>query len=332
MIILNLLLLGILTAGQAPAARTHLVIVAGIGGTPEHSGSFTHLGLQLADAAHDRYGMDRADIHYFAEDPDRNPERIRGRSSREQIESCIHGLAETAGPEDRILLVLIGHGSFDEEEAKFNLPGPDLSAPEFALLLDSFGSRPLALVNCASSSGPFIETLSKPGRIIVTATRSGRERNETVFATFFVEAFADEGADLDKDRRISLLEAFQYARRSTSDHYEQSKEILTEHALLDDNGDGEGSADIDLEQGDGLLARSFFLEADPEAAIAERAGTTSPELAALYQKRREIQNRIEVHRARKNELDPETYMNELERILLELATINQEIRKLGGGV
>jgi len=325
-----LLLLGMFAACQAPAPRTHLVIVAGIGGTPEHSQSFTLLGFQLADSARDRYGMDPAYIHYFAEDPDRNRERIRGRSTREQIEGCLHGLAEEAGPEDRILIVLIGHGSFDEEEAKFNLPGPDLSAPEFALLLDSFGSRPLALVNCASSSGPFIEALSRPGRIIVTATRSGRERNETVFARFFVEALAGEGADLDKDRRVSLLEAFQYARRLTSDHYEQSKEILTEHALLDDNGDGEGSADVDLERGDGLLARSFFLEADPEAAVAERAGA-SPELTALYQRRREIQNRIEVHRARKNELDPETYMGELERLLLELATINREIRKLGGG-
>lgn len=331
MSLVHLLLMGMLASGQVYSARTHLVIITGIGGTIEHTEAFTDLGLQLADAAEEHYGMVRNDIYYFAEKPELFPDRIRSRSTREQIESCLHELAETAGIEDRILIVLIGHGSYDEDEAKFNLPGPDISATEFSLLLDSFGTTSLALVNCASSSGAFIEKLSKPGRIIITATRSGRERNETVFARFFVEAFAEEGADLDKDERISLLEAFEYARRLTSDYYEKGKQILTEHALLDDNGDGEGSAEVDLEEGDGLLARSFFLESDPATAHSGQPGRLSPELTALYQNRREIQNRIEAHRIRKNEIDPDVYLKELEQMLLELARTNQEIRRLGGG-
>jgi len=184
MSLVHLLLMGMLASGQAYSARTHLVIISGVGGTMEHTEAFTDIGLQMADAAEEHYGMASNDIYYFAEKPELFPDRIRDRSARRQIESCLHELAETAGSEDRILIVLIGHGSYDEEEAKFNLPGPDLSAPDFSLLLDSFGARSLALVNCASSSGAFIEELSKPGRIIITATRSGRERNETVFARF----------------------------------------------------------------------------------------------------------------------------------------------------
>jgi hypothetical protein len=327
------LILGLLATVQAGPARTHLVIVGGLGGSPEHSESFHNLAIELAEAAETRYGLSRTDIHYLGEDPDRAPERMRAKATRENVERTIGDIALAAGPDDRTLIVLIGHGSYNNGESRFNLPGPDLTAVEFGVLLDRFGTRPLALVNCASSSGEFIAALSGPGRIIVTATRSGRERNETVFARFFVEAFTNDSADLDKDERISLLEAFQYARRLTSDYYERGKQMLTEHALLDDNGDGEGSAETDVEQGDGLLARSFYLEADPAAAAAaERARGTDPELVALYERRREFQTQVEALRIRKSEMDPEEYTKELERLLVELARVNQEIRKRGGGV
>ncbi len=325
------LIVGLLTTVQAGPARTHLVIVSGLGGSPEHSETFHNLAIELADAAEARYGLARADVHYLGEDPDRSPERMRAKATRENVERTLSDIALASGPDDRTLIVLIGHGSYNNNESRFNLPGPDLTAAEFGLLLDRFGTRAVALVNCASSSGEFIAALSGPGRIIVTATRSGRERNETVFARFFVEAFSSEGADLDKDKRISLLEAFQFARRLTGDYYERAKQMLTEHALLDDNGDGEGSAEADVEQGDGLLARSFYLEGNPAAAAAERAGGADPELTALYEKRRGLQGQIEALRIRKNEMDPDEYTRELERLLVDLARVNQEIRKRGGG-
>lgn len=326
------LILGLLATVQSGPARTHLVIVSGLGGSPEHSDAFHRLAVEMADAAENRYGLSRADIHYLGENPERAPERMRAKATRENVERTISDIALASGPDDRTLIVLIGHGSYNNGESRFNLPGPDLTAADFGVLLDRFGTRPVALVNCASSSGEFIAALSGPGRIIVTATRSGRERNETVFARFFVEAFSSDSADLDKDERISVLEAFQYARRLTSDHYERAKQMLTEHAMLDDNGDGEGSAEADLEKGDGLLARSFYLEADPVAAAAAgQARGTDPELAALYEKRRGFQSRIEALRIRKSKMDPEEYTRELERLLVELARVNQEIRKRGGG-
>ena len=327
-----LVLLAMLSGFQATPARTHMVIVVGIGGSPEYTEEFHRLAVRLAESAVERHGLSPTDVYCLAERPELAEVPGVDRSTRENVEQLFMQLGTTAGPDDRILIVLIGHGSYDESESRFNLPGPDLTAAGLAVALDAFGERQVALVNCASSSGGFIQGLSRPGRVVVTSTRSGRERNETIFARYFVRAFEDDGSDLDKDGRVSLTEAFQYARRMTADDYEQGKRMLTEHALLDDNGDGEGSGELDLEQGDGLVARAFFLGVDPRAlAAADSVRATDPMLAGLYEKRLDLQNRIEALRARKNAMDPEAYERELEQLLLELARTNQEIRKRGGG-
>ncbi len=328
----GLILLAMLSGLQGIPARTHLVIVVGIGGSPEYTEEFHGLAVRLAESAVERHGLNQSDIHYLGERSDLSEVLGGDRSTKENVEQTLARLAATTGLNDRILIVLMGHGSFGDGESRFNLPGPDLTAAALGVALDAFGDRQLALVNCASSSGGFIQELSRPQRVIVTSTRSGRERNETIFAQYFVRAFEDDGSDLDKDRRVSLTEAFRYARRLTTDDYEQGKRMLSEHALLDDNGDGEGSDELDLEAGDGLVARAFFLGADPGAqAAADSLRDTDPVLAGLYEKRLVLQNRIEALRAQKNAMDPEAYEKELEQLLLELARTNQEIRKRGGG-
>ena len=137
-------------------------------------------------------------------------------------------------------LVLIGHGTFDGKEAKFNLRGPDFSATELAGWLKPF-RRPVAVINCASASSPFIHKLSAPGRVVVTATRSGYEQNYARFGQYLAAAIADAAADLDKDEQTSLLEAFVMASRRVQEFYEAEGRLATEHALLDDNGDGLGT-------------------------------------------------------------------------------------------
>ena len=135
-------------------------------------------------------------------------------------------------------LVLIGHGTFDGKEARFNLRGPDLSATELAGWLKPF-RRPVIVINCASSSSPFIHTLSTPGRVIVTATKSGYEQNYARFGQFIATAITDPTADLDKDGQTSLLEAFIMASRRVAEFYEAEGRLATETALLDDNGDSQ---------------------------------------------------------------------------------------------
>jgi hypothetical protein len=227
---------------------------------------------------------------------------------------------ESAG---ELWLVLIGHGTFDGREAKFNLRGPDLSATELADWLKLF-RRPLTVVNCASSSGPFINKLSATNRVIVAATRSGYEQNYARFGQCISEAIADPQADLDKDGQTSLLEAFLMASRRVAEFYNAEGRLATEHALLDDNGDGLGTpadwfrgirAVKKAKEGaapDGLRAHQFHL------VRSEQEQKLTPEIRA---RRDELELAIDQLRDAKPQIAEEDYYRQLEKLLLELARL-----------
>jgi len=218
-------------------------------------------------------------------------------------------------------LVLIGHGTFDGTEAKFNLRGPDVSSTELALWLKPF-HRPLAVIDTASASGPFLKTLSATNRVVITATRSGHEQNFTRFGTYLAEALTQPESDLDKDGQVSLLEAFLSAAHRVSEFYKAEGRLATEHALIDDNGDGLGTP-ADWFRGsrpvkkpkettavDGAVAQQFHLipgEADRQLSTEQRT------------RRDELVGAILQHRDRKAELAEDDYYRQLEKLLLELA-------------
>ena len=186
------------------------------------------------------------------------------------------------------------------------------------------GDLPLVVVNAASSSGPFIKALSGPGRIVITATASGREFHATLFGEYFVAAFADAGADRDKDERVSILEAFDYARREVRRAFESDKRILTEHALLDDNGDGDGSRAPGALEADGALASRVFLQQPPALALG-----ASPALVAMIERRQKIEASIDALKRRRDTLAHDDYYAELEKLLIDLARLGREIRAMG---
>src|SRR5262249_26294234 len=173
--------------------------------------------------------------------------RIRGRSTRENVEKAFGDLAARAQPDDQVFVVLFGHGSFDGRKATFNLPGPDLSAEEYAKFLERFRTQRLVFVDTTSASGAFLQPRAGPGRTIVTATKTGSERNETEFPQYFVEAFTTEAADKNRDGRISVMEAFDYARTKVTQAYQQKGLILTEHAAIDDGEEGRLAANSFLQ-------------------------------------------------------------------------------------
>lgn len=225
------------------------------------------------------------------------------------------------GPE--LWLVLLGHGTFDGKEAKFNLRGPDLSATELAAWLQPF-HRPLALINSASASGPFINKLSAPGRVVVTATRSGYEQNYARFGRYLADAITDPQADLDKDGQTSLLEAFLIASRRVREFYQLEGRLATEHALIDDNGDGLGTP-ADWFRGiravkkakdgaalDGLRAHQFHL-------LRNQAERNLP--AALRAKRDGLEQDIARLREAKSGLKEEEYYRRLEKLMLDLSGV-----------
>jgi hypothetical protein len=262
-------------------------------------------------------------VIFLAEDSARPP--ARGRSTRTGVERALADIARRVRGEDQVVIVLIGHGSQQGGAARFNLPGPDITAGELAGLLGGLGARTVAVVNTASASGEWVPALSARHRVVITATKSGYEGNATLFPRYFVEALTGDGADTDKDGVVSLLEAYQYARREVARAYEQDNRLLTEHAQLDDNGDGRAEAGPG--SNDGVVARRVFLRPGP--ALAARAAGDA-RLAALYAERDSLQRQVEELRARKAQMAEAAYERELERLLVALATANRSIRDREG--
>lgn len=314
-------------AGPARAQESYLLLVSGLSGEPKYADAFHQWASGMMDAAQRRFGVPRAHIVYLAEDRARDAERIGDKATRQNIARVLGEWAGKTGPGDRIFIVLFGHGSAEAGEARFNLPGPDLTATELDLLLDEFKTEDVVVVNTASASGGFLPALSGKRRTIVTATKTGMERNETVFGKYFVEAFTGDVADVDKDNRVSVLEAFDYARSHVARFYEEANRLQTEHAILDDNGDGQGVARPDAGSADGALARRLALSGG-SGASGSRAD--DPEIAALYQQKRQIEERIESLKAQKESLAADVYEKELEDLLVELALKNRAIREVEG--
>jgi hypothetical protein len=214
---------------------------------------------------------------------------------------------------------LVGHGSFDQQTAKFNLVGPDMSAKDFAGLVESLPTRKVVFVNCASSSGEFVKPLAAKDRIVITATRSGSEQNITNFAEFFIQALANSTADADKNGRVSVLEAFDYATKLVAEWYKQKNRLATEHALIEDNGDGVGHEEAS--GGDGAIAKTTYFD----SKTIEEAGADA-ERARLIEERLRLEREIELLKSRKAEMKADDYEIELERLLVEYATVNQKLK------
>ena len=295
---------------QTNEQRT-LVLVIGAAGEPEYGEQFI-ASADLWKQAAMKGGLQTSII---GEDKDQ-PENDRAR--------LLNVLTnEVAKPNGELWLVFIGHGTFDGHSAKFNLRGPDISADDLAAVLKPC-KRPLAVIQCASASGPFINALSSPNRVIISATRSGNEVNATRFGGYLARAIADPAADLDKDGQTSLLEAYLLATRQVEQFYKEAGRLASEHALLDDNGDGLGTpADwfrgvratktaADGKSVDGVRAHQLNL------VRSEGEQELSPEVRT---RRDELEKKLSELRSRKGDMNTDDYYRQLDSILLETARL-----------
>tara|TARA_Y100000588_G_scaffold237773_1_gene251502 strand:- start:350 stop:1375 length:1026 start_codon:yes stop_codon:yes gene_type:complete len=312
---------------HASAQETHVLVITGLGGNSDYTQQFHKWATKLLDVVVTQYGVPSKNITYLSEEPSIAPDTIKERSSQENIKTAVKNIAELAEPVDHVVIVLFGHGSFSDS-ARINLPGRDLSASDFSTLLDGLDVQFVTFVNTASASGPFVEELSGEGRVVMTATRTGAERNASVFGGHFVDAFADgrEVADQNKDSRVSMLEAFIFARFRVDESYEKDGNLVTEHAMLDDNGDGVGTTDPDPLNGDGAIARTLFFTRGggvrPEVVFPD-----DPALRVLYEERQVLEDRVDDLRRLEGGIDPEQYQQQLEQLLIELALKSREIRE-----
>ena len=300
--------------------KVFLLIVVGLTADKTHEDMFHKWGTTLAQSA-EKLGVTPDRLIYLVDQPAATTHKVSGAATRDEVTKALTTFAAQAGPDDIVFVTLIGHGDFNGKEAKFNLRGADMTPAAFKPLLEKMRARQVVFANTTSASGPFVAELSGPGRTIVTATRNGAETYDTLFAGHFIDSLTSEAADLDKNRRISVLEAFQFAVAEVARGYEREKLLVTEHALLDDDGDKEGTQKVGPTSKDGKIAAAVSLgslDVGPAAA--------DPKIAALYAERREMERRVELLTLRKGSMDPAKYTSELEALGVALARKLQEIR------
>jgi hypothetical protein len=300
---------------QASAQQRFGLIVSGATGGDEYAAQYTTWTDTLSRSLTGRLGFDPAHVTILTES-----ETPSEAATAQNVRKAIASVRDKMRRDDLLFVLLIGHGTFDGVDAKFNLVGPDLESSEWAALLSALPGR-VVVVNSTAGSFPFIERLSGPKRTVITATDSVAQRFDTVFPDYFVKAFEDEMADLDKNGRISIWEAFAFATSGVRRHYQQRGQLSTERALLDDNGDGVGSSAT--EQGaDGAQASRTYLDPDVPGAAP-----TDEELLKLLQRKTLLEGELEELKIRKAFLPAEEYASEFERIIIEYARVASEVRR-----
>src|SRR5688500_4354327 len=304
--------------------KAFFLIVVGLAGDPEHAKTFEQWGTKLAEAS-SRLGVPNERVVFLMEKPAEGAKNTTGAPTREEIGMAFERFAKEAGPDDVIFVTLIGHGSFADRTATFNLPGRDMSAADFNGMLQKLPTKQVVFVNTTSSSGPFVEALSGPGRTIVTATRNGAEQYATLFGGFFVDALTSDVAEADKNKRVSILEAFNHSRAEVARAYEKQGLLATEHALLDDNGDKERSQTPGVAGKDGKVSPDGKTAGSQAFDCASARLPTDPKLRALYQERLDLERQVENLRLMKDGMPAAKCSAELERLGTALALKRREI-------
>ena len=313
-------------AGAAAPEAPTLLIVAGIGGSPEHRERFSGWAQELCAAATAAPGPVR--VRLLIERPPESPDGNDGcaPAGRSTLEAIERELAAVPPGGAGLVIVLIGHGS-GGANPRFQLPGPDLAPERFAALLPAAETGPTTVVHLGSAAGAFLPALSAPGRVLLAAARA-HETNETRFPRHFVAAFAGADADANKDGRLSAFEAFDFARTATAREYEEEGLLLSEHPLLDDNGDGVGSLAPELAAGsDGVVAARRPLLVRTAEAVAETV-TGGPELGRLTAERDALAARVDALRDVRHTMEEDAYFAELEALLLQIAEVGEQISAL----
>jgi hypothetical protein len=302
----------VLAAGCGAArAATYYVTVAGLGGEPDYEQRFTANAMDL-----DKVFKSAVGAHVVT---------LTGKdATKVKLSEALAGVAREAKPEDDLVLTLIGHGSFDGTEYKFNLVGPDLTATELAAMCDKVPARRQLIVDTTSASGGALMELERPGRAVIVATKSGTEKNATVFARYWVEALQDPTADTDKSESISAMEAFAYADRKTAEFYTSQKRLATEHAEFEDTGKGDGvrGSGIAAAAGrEGGLMASFTVV----RIGAAQAAMNDPAKRELMAKKEELEQKVDALKYQKAAMEPGEYKKELTAALIELAKVQAQL-------
>jgi hypothetical protein len=303
-------------ASSAAAGERYALVVTGAAGGDQYAAKYNQWRTAFTKTLRDEFKYAPERILVLADDTGDGVQK----ATRENVQRVLTDLRKRMAKDDQLLVLLIGHGTtLDGEEAKFNLVGPDLTATEWGDLVKPIPGR-VVFVDTTGASFPFLKRMASRGRVVLTATDSAAQQFETVFPEYFVKAFEDPAADLDKSGRVSIWEAFTYASAGVRQAFEQKGQLPTERPLLDDTGAGVGR-EAQNPGTDGAVARITYLE--PDAALALPADTG---LATLIKRRAELEMLLEELKARKESTPPDQYDAELEKLLVEIARVGAQIR------
>lgn len=293
-------------AQSASAQQTHLLIVSGLAGEPQFAKSFKETTAALASAARQKWGVSDSSLIVLGEDPALDPTHVKAKSTKEEVAKAFLTLSQRVKPGDVLFVFLNGHGSGEGPASRVNLPGADATAADYASWISGFSRQNVVFVIAGSGGGDFVPVLAGPNRVIVSATRTAMERNESVFAAPFVKGLTTAEADADKDGRVSVIEAFSYAKKEVARAYETDNRMLTEHAIVSDSA----------------LARTV--------AFGGAQASSNPKVVALVAERQALESQVAALRAKKASMETTAYENELEKLLLAIAEKSAAIRAAGG--
>jgi len=301
-----------------PSGGRHALIIQGASGEAQYAKQHRAWLDALSTTLREQFGYDAARVTVLAE------QAAAGelRATAENVRIAVGRLAQTLTPADQLLVVFIGHGTTQGQDAKFNLVGPDLSVADWSALLKPVRAT-TAVVDTTSGSFPYLAGLAAPGRVVVTATNSLAQQFHTVFPDAFIRALAAPDADQDKNNRLSVLEAFTYASRLVREHYEQKGTMATETAVIDVSGEGKGQ-----------IATVEFASNSPAALLylnAPRVATsTDPELQKLLTRQQALTDQIDDLRRRRDTIAADEFTRQFEALLAELAEVSREVRRRSG--
>jgi hypothetical protein len=308
-------------AGQSPAAvkdARWAVLVSGASGGPDYAEQLGRWRREISAALTTRFGFQPGQIIELVDETARDTGTP---ATAENVRKTFTTLRGQVGKNDLVLVVLMGHGTFDGQQAKFNLVGPDLTAADWSVLLDAVPGRTV-VVNTTESSAPFIEALAARGRVVITATETPAQKYATVFPEYFAKALADAGSDLDKNGRTSIWELFSASSGAVARHFTERAQLTTERAVLSDTGERVG-VQASATGPQGTLARSLYLDRD----VASES--TDPAVQELITRRRALEADAEALIQKKPAAGAEAaaWTEEFERLMIELARVSREIRQ-----
>jgi hypothetical protein len=313
--------LGAAAAKGAERDGRWAILISGASGDPDLQKMYLKEIADLHSILAGPFEFPRDQIFVLFDDPSLNPDLIGYKSTMESLQTVCRNLASRVRNEDLIFVFIEGHGNYDGKVYKLNLAGPDPTAEDLASAFSSIPAQRIVVVNATNCSGGSLPALSQKGRIVITATKSGMEKNQTHLGQYFIDALKNNAADSDKNGRVSFLEAFSYASQKVEEYYKGEGSLQTEHPALDDRGDGHAQDKPSQENGIGLLAGTIFLDAGMHAE-KQNLNREQQELARAAQ---ELEKQIEALKYAKSRIPEAEYEKKLEELLLRLARINAKL-------